>query len=143
MQSSLILTLPSSLPSSMKCSAYLSSAQLKNPYIVEFTGKFIQNCCELSCFIFVNLLSACFVSFCPTPTTPSACRARIRSGAFGQNTRRGLQPEFTLPISPFGRESGVCRKSCTYPPTKRTNKKGFEQPFGCLILPPLRTKSAK
>ena len=43
---------------------------------------------------------------------PSVCQARIKSGAFCQNTGMGLRLENMSWFAPFWCKSGVCRKSC-------------------------------
>ena len=64
-------------------------------------------------FFFCNFLKVLCVCRAFGPWTPSARRARLTKGAFGQNTKgafghnacSGLRPEYTLG------KSGVCRKS--------------------------------
>ena len=56
------------------------------------------------------------------PWTPSARWARIKSGAFGQNTRRGFWPEYTLRIRTLRAQIWGLQKILyphTYPQTQR------------------------
>ena len=70
------------------------------------------------------------------PLDTSTRGARIRSGAFSQNTLRGLRPVDTSRICALRAGIGVCRKFCTHP-----QHRGFEQSFGCLKVIECRIRS--